>query len=98
MCYVLAPAVIVVFNRDVRYGDALVAATVAVGLYFWLVALDPATTLASHWRTYFNPFNNLLLYTHWCGALLQHTPARTGQVNHVRANARVRGYSVLVSY
>lgn len=60
--YALTPALLAAYDRKLAYGNALVAASVAVGLYFAFQAIGTHATLASQWQTYINPMNNLYLY------------------------------------
>ena len=61
--YALTPALLVAYNRSMRLGNGIVAASVAVAVYLSFFALTPDATLASQWQVYINPFNNLFLYT-----------------------------------
>lgn len=60
--YALTPALLAVYNRSTRSGNAILAATVAAGLYFAFAAFDRQSTLASQWQTYIHPLNNLMFY------------------------------------
>jgi len=61
--YALTPLIVALYNRDVRWGNLLLAITLAIGAVFAFRLLDTSATLASQWGTYVNPFNNLFLYT-----------------------------------
>jgi len=60
--YALTPALLAVYNRSTRSGNALLAAAVAAGFYFAFVAFDRQATLASQWQTYIHPLNNLMFF------------------------------------
>ena len=60
--YALTPLVLMTYRLSRPAGHLLVAATVAVGLYFAWMLLSPATPLSQQWATYVNPFDNLCLY------------------------------------
>jgi exopolysaccharide production protein ExoZ len=61
--YSITPAIIIAFNKGLRYGNALLIASILAGIFFSFNAIDSKSTIASQWNTYINPFNNLFLFT-----------------------------------
>jgi peptidoglycan/LPS O-acetylase OafA/YrhL len=82
--YALTPLLIGAYNRRLLYGNALLAATVAVGVYYGFHALSADVPLQAQWNTYINPFNNLFLF---CAgvAIYFNSHAHTHSHGNVRA-------------
>ena len=60
--YALTPMIIIIYNRSVMYGNALLFLSILVGLWFSHYALDAKVSLSSQWLVYINPLNNLFFY------------------------------------
>jgi len=60
--YILAPILILIYNKSLKCGNILLLISAIIGGYFSFVILNPLATLNSQWNTYINPFNNLWLF------------------------------------
>lgn len=60
--YSLTPFIIMLFNRDVFFGNIFLAFTILIGAWFSHYKLDPELPLSTQWNTYINPFNNFYFY------------------------------------
>ncbi len=60
--YALTPLFIYAYHRRLWFGNAITVATAMAGAVFAFYLLSPTETLATQWKTYINPFNNLFLY------------------------------------
>ena len=60
--YAMTPFMLLLYRRRVAYGNSALALALAISLYFCFCLLTPQASLASQWRSYINPFNNLFLY------------------------------------
>jgi exopolysaccharide production protein ExoZ len=61
--YAMTPVIVLLYNKNIAYGNIVFAGTVVVGSYFAFSALSAVGTLAEQWKVYINPFNNLFFYT-----------------------------------
>lgn len=60
--YALTPLLLPLYDRSTRMGNAVLAATVAAGMYFAFAGFDRQATLATQWSTYIHPLNNAMFY------------------------------------
>lgn len=60
--YALTPILIMTYGKSRTLGNALLALSLFVGLFFAFVMLDSQKSLADQWHIYINPFNNIFLY------------------------------------
>lgn len=60
--YAITPLIIILYNYKKWAGNLFFLCSVAVGLYFALVLLDPSISVSNQWKLYVNPFNNFFLY------------------------------------
>lgn len=60
--YAITPLIIILYNYKKWAGNLFFLCSVAVGLYFAFVLLDPSISVSNQWKLYVNPFNNFFLY------------------------------------
>ena len=60
--YAMTPFIIFLYNKNKFYGDIFTVFSFSIFCIFAFFLLRDSATLASQWRTYINPFNNLFLY------------------------------------
>jgi peptidoglycan/LPS O-acetylase OafA/YrhL len=60
--YALTPLIILFFNKKVIYGNLITLCSLLVALTFSFILLNDNKILATQWKLYIHPFNNLFLY------------------------------------
>lgn len=60
--YFLTPAILFAYRKRIAFGNLMLAASLAIGLYFSENMLSSDAPLDTQWSLYVNPFNNLFFY------------------------------------
>lgn len=60
--YSLTPAILMIYDKSIKAGNALFCASIAIGLIFSFSLISDKVSIASQWSIYINPFNNIFLY------------------------------------
>jgi exopolysaccharide production protein ExoZ len=60
--YAVTPLIIILYNYRKWAGNLFFLLSLAIGMYFAFVLLNPGIKVAAQWELYVNPFNNFFLY------------------------------------
>lgn len=60
--YLFTPFFLNIYVKNKKIGNLFFLISIIISLYFSQFLLNPEEKLASQWKTYINPFNNLSLY------------------------------------